>query len=300
MARGHETKHMSWGGEGMCGLCTTLPFRLKVRSSVSVCLRSEGVCDMASKSEPLEKRKRELGDAQAEINKALKRAKQQEKTEQRAWQLSSFLLHTALIVYSLSGYTAQPAATFLLNSGRKRHWPDKEDGELLEMVERLFMECDLEELALLSDIEDPMDIAALKAALPYVEQWQLVQWTARANLRQGVAPSTESVLQRYEERRMQLPAAVRPCAVGVASRGSARVWAGAWRQRWGGRHGRIRICEQVPVEELRTKVRGETEYVGHRKHTQMFIFAVPFRARNPFPFWERIPFPKRERCSVSA
>jgi hypothetical protein len=141
----------------------------------------------------------------------------------------------------------------------------------------------VDELALLADIQDPKDIEAMRAALPYVEQWQLVQWTTQVNLRLGVAPSTESVLQRYEERRQQLPEAVRPPGVGVPAQTSARVWAGTWRRRWGGTHGRIRVREHISVEELRSKAPGKpnTKFkkIWHRCPGMRSRFGNAWRSR---------------------
>ena len=126
-------------------------------------------------------------------------------------------------------YSARPAAKYLLSSGRRRHWPQKSEEELEEMVESLFMKCDVDELADLADTQNPKDMTAMRAALPYVEQWRLAKWATQVNVQQGVAPSTESVLQQYEAQRQQLPEAVRPRAVGVPAQNSARVWAHAWR-----------------------------------------------------------------------
>ncbi len=114
---------------------------------------------MSSSSERLRQQKRDLDDAQAAIGRALKQARHQQKNERKAqanaWQLSSFLLHAVLIIYGLSGYVAQPAATFLLNNGRKRHWPGKSQEELEEMVEDLFMKCDIERFTQLTDTNEP-------------------------------------------------------------------------------------------------------------------------------------------------
>ena len=127
---------------------------------------------MSANSQDLQRRRRDLEDAQSEIDRALKQARQQQKNEQKgrtnAWQLSSLLLHTALIIYSLSGYNAHPAAKYLLTSGRKRHWPQKSEEELEEMVEGLFMKCDVDELADFADTQNPKDMRAMRAALPYV------------------------------------------------------------------------------------------------------------------------------------
>ncbi len=155
------------------------------------------------------------------------------------------------------------------------------------MVEEHFMQVDVDELALLTDMHAPSDTAAMKAALIYVEQLQLARWTARLNAEQGVAPSTESVLQRFEERRCQIPLGVRPPCVGTGAETKARMWASAWRRRWGGKHGRIRVRENVPAAELHSKACLKVPTECGRKVEQW--------NRKAFLFWERNPFPNLEQ-----
>ena len=147
--------------------------------------------------EALEKRKRDLGEAIAENRRESKKAKQKVKdakhAEARAWKLSSFLEHAALIIYSLSDYALEPVVKFLAANGRKRHWPEKSDGELQVLVENLFLGVDVSELTALTDMLEPTDVPAMKAALVYVEEFGLVEWTRRINIQTGVALSTESV-----------------------------------------------------------------------------------------------------------
>ena len=104
--------------------------------------------------------------------------------------------------------------------------------ELVQLVEETFLQADLKELAALCDTGGPLDATAFRAAMSYVEQWRLVLWTGDCNRRLGVAPSTESVLSRYEQQRLELPEALRPLARGTAASAQDRVWAGAWRRRW--------------------------------------------------------------------
>jgi len=221
----------------------------------------------AARSADLRKRKAELDIALAEANGECRRARRkvndEAKRDAKAWLLSPALKHTVLVIYALADYTAEPAAKFLQNNGRKRHWPEKTEEELVAIVESYFLEVDSAELADLSDINDPSDAAAMRAALVYVEQWRLAKWTARQNLEVGVAPSTESVLQRLEEQRVQLPEAVRPRAIGTAAEPRARVWAGAFRNRWGGKHARIRVRDDIPMAELRDKVCQKSLASGH-------------------------------------
>ena len=205
-----------------------------------------------------EKLDAEYALAKAEAKQIKQKAKDARKGRNRAWQLSTLFLRTVLIIYAVAGYVAEPAVKFMSLGGRKRHWPDKSDEELEEMLGRFFLQHDLSELALLIDTEDPSDPVAMKAAMVCVEEWRLAAWAERLNSEIGVAPSTESVLQRWEERRAGIPEAVRPRSLGTSAVGRARVWAGSWRQRWGGRHGRIQLRGAISLEELMEKVSPNT------------------------------------------
>ena len=203
-------------------------------------------------------RRRELDAAIAEVSAELKRAKRQArdkaKSEAKAWQLSDFLRHSALIVYALADYSALPAAKFLSSAGRKRHWPERSEEDMIIMVEELFIQVDERNLADLTDVHNPVDVEAMKAALPYVEEWRLVSWTTKLNALKGVAPSLEAILTQAERHRLQLPEAVRPAGHGTNVEVRARMWAGAWRERWGGRYGALRFREDVPLSQMRDKV----------------------------------------------
>jgi hypothetical protein len=205
----------------------------------------------------LHSRKREIDDALSATSAALKRARQQardkERAETRAWRLADGLRRSVLIVYALTDYTALPAAKFLGAAGRKRHWPEKDEEELVALVEDLFLQVDESELAMLTDEDDPSDIGAMRGALPYVEEWRLKTWTEQLNREKGVAPSLASILAQAERQRLQLPDAVRPPAHGTNAEVRARVWAGAWRRRWGGRYGRLSFREDISLDEMRNK-----------------------------------------------
>ena len=112
----------------------------------------------------------------------------------------------------------------------------------------------LDEFTRLTSLASPTNEEAMKVAVRVVEEWRLAQWVARLNEEQGVAPPTSLVLERSEQARSRLPEALRPPRVGVAAEAKARMWALRWRQRHGGRHGRVRVREDVPLEEQRAKV----------------------------------------------
>jgi len=201
-----------------------------------------------------------IAAVRSEARKAKRQAKDATKAAAKAWQLSDFLLHATLIIYVLTDYKMEPAIKFLAANGRKRHWPEKSDEECEGLVECLFLEADLTDLVAWTDLEDPADIDAMRAALVYVQQWGLVEWARRLNSECGVAPSTESVLQRLEDKRQGVPVRVRPSCIGSSSTVKGRMWASSWRRRWGGRHGRIRIQDDVSMPELRQK---DTQKCNH-------------------------------------
>lgn len=214
-------------------------------------------------------RKRELdaaiADASAELKRAKRQARDKAKSEARAWQLSDCLRHSVLIVYALADYSALPAARFLSAAGRKRHWPEKSVEEMGTMVEDMFLQVDEVELADLTDVHNPADAQAMASAMPYVEEWRLMSWTTMLNREKGVAPSLAAILTQAERQRLQLPEAVRPGSHGTNIEVRARVWAGAWRRRWGGRHGGLSFREDVPLDQMRAKASAW----GERAHTNV-------------------------------
>lgn len=210
--------------------------------------------------ETLMEQKREL-DAQLKTNRAeLKKTKERERAEliasRRLWQLTPALERRALVLFVLANYDASPAVQYLAKAAKKRRWPAKSDGELREVVEAAFIASDPEEVAGLADTETPTDPEVMKDALVLLQEWRLSSWVEGVNRERGVAPSTDRVLHRLEEQRLALPEGVRPGARGGSASGPARAWATRWRRRWGGRFGNLRAREDVPLEELRSKVLG--------------------------------------------
>ena len=129
-----------------------------------------------SSPDELRKRKREVNAALAETKREIKEAKRRGKNEQRKeethWKLSTVLVHALLIITQLADTPA--GVKHLINFGKRRHWPEKKTEEdVSRTIVELFLEVDDEELASLSDREDPQDADAMRAALPYVEEWQV-------------------------------------------------------------------------------------------------------------------------------
>ena len=199
-------------------------------------------------------RRAALRAALAEVGREKKKIKRAQVKEAKVWVLTPFLKSVVLIAYVLAGYTADPAARYLATVARKRGWPDKSEGDLMREAEEVFLACDEDELAALTCLGNPSNPEAAKAAVRVVEEWRLAQWVLRLNEQQGVAPSTALVLERREQAFSHLPEDVRPPYIGTEAEARARMWARRWRLRWGARHGRIRVREDVPLEERRAKV----------------------------------------------
>lgn len=190
---------------------------------------------------------------QASLKAELKKAKGLCERVRRAWLLSTFAIHVVLIAYALCEYQAPAAIKFLAITGRKRRWPERSESELLELVENLFMECEVTEFAELADLEDPKDPKAFAEAVRYSEEWKMAVFVEDQNSRLGVAPTTEALLHRWACTRAKYGTTVRPMDPGLVAEAKGRKWAHRWRVRWGARHGAIRVRDEQPLEETRTK-----------------------------------------------
>jgi len=129
---------------------------------------------------------------------------------ERHWKLTDAVLKIALIIYHMAYGVAEPVVVYLRAEARRRHWPAMDDDDIANLVVSAFYEADCELLIDLTDVDAPSDAGAMRIALDYIEQWRVAKETEGHNLARGVAPSTASVLQRFEERRHALPDAVRP------------------------------------------------------------------------------------------
>ena len=200
-------------------------------------------------------RRAALRAALAEVGREKKSVKKAQVKDAKVWVLTPFLKSAVLIAYVLAGYAADPAARYLATVARKRGWPSKSEDDLKREAEEVFLAWDdMEELAALTRLENPSNPEAAKVAVRVVEEWRLAQWVLRLNEKQGVAASTALVLERREQASSRLPEGVRPPYLGTEAEARARMWARRWRLRWGARHGRIRVREDVPLEERRAKV----------------------------------------------
>ena len=243
-------------------------------------------------------RKRELSAALAVNTRERKRARAQSRgaalAVARAWALPDQMRHSVLIAYVHADYEFAPATKLLAARGRQLHWPVKSEEDLVRIVEDLFLEVDDVQLAALTDLEDPLDAAAAHDAVRYVAEWRLAEWTAQLNMKKGVAPSTDALLQQFEAQRLALPESMRPAARGTSAEASARVWISAWRKRWGARYGRVKIRENVSVDDMRQKASFQSRVSPPRclfSGTHGSIFRSPIRDRISVLFRDRFLVP---------
>ena len=205
------------------------------------------------------KERSELSSRWLQVSRRLKEAKGHQKNASRRvrrfWQLSSRQCKVVLILYGLVGYTAGPAAQYLVMQASKRKWPPRPSQELELLVGDVFLRADVQEFVALVDEQSPADVEASRIAVAFLREWAVAEWVRGVNRRQGVAPATEMVLQEFERRRMQYPEGLRPREVGDIAESRAREWARQWRLRWGARHARVRIRgEDLSPAEIREKV----------------------------------------------
>ena len=213
---------------------------------------------METRLEVLRRRKAELDERIKAVSRELGdflRSQQSERARaSRAWKLTERLRRVALIAYVLADYTPEPAVVFLRNAGGARGWPDVSDDELAFMVEQLFLEADVDDIAALSDESDPLDCHAVRVAARYAREWRLVVWGRRLNDECGIAPSVRMLVDKAYELGVSSSSGVSPKPIGRAVGGAAKAWARKFRIRWDARYGSVKAQEVVPVEEMRTKV----------------------------------------------
>ena len=212
----------------------------------------------------------QVAGARQRVKAAKQKTKDDAKKSKKVWVLTESLRRVALIAFCLSNYATAPAVEFLAGAAAKRKWPVKTEEELAAMVEEIFLKADLQEVEELCDLRNPKDLAAAREGVRFSEQWRLADWVQRLNFGSGVAPSTETVLQRLEAERLRLPELVRPASRGSAAEPWARMWALRWRRRWGAKHGKVRLKSDVGVEECREKAIA----YSFLTHPQMRVMSV--------------------------
>jgi len=196
----------------------------------------------------------ELRDIERQLKLARRRDKAAQASSARAWTLRGQLLNETLLIFVHADCHTDPAAQHLMRKARQFHWPTKELTEVAALVSAAFLEVDFETLARLCDEDSPSDELALARAMDVVQQWSLAQWVTTQNYK-GVAPSTASVLDHWDDTRAGVPERVRPASWGASTDGAARMRATRWRRRFCGRFAKLPVRDDVPLPTMREKAR---------------------------------------------
>ena len=169
------------------------------------------------------------------------------------WRLPLAVRNTAVIIYDLTGFRAEPVARYLAAVGRQRGWQAKSTPAAKAFVEDMFIalmnSTDAHVIPALVDVAEPSDVLAMHTAQRWAEEWDLFCWAELQNTERGVAPSTRALLARLTATRA---AAGRP-PPGTTAHNKARKWAMRFRWRWGGHFGSIPATDCVPLGELMDK-----------------------------------------------
>ena len=162
-----------------------------------------------------------LARERAELRAAARRERSSLRAEERFWVLPDTVRHTSLALFDLVHADAEPVMVYLSGVARQYKWAEKSTDELRRFVEDLFLDATssedrLESLVGLTDVANPTDAVAMQTAIRRALEWQVVAWAREKNERIGLAPSSDSLLQRQEHGRVALPETARPCSVGQA------------------------------------------------------------------------------------
>ena len=171
----------------------------------------------------------------------------------REWTLTAEVWEVAMTIYLLADYHTEPVVAYLKRIGRERHYKDKCDAEVANLVIDTFLSSTMDELLKLVDDEATRNAIVTSTAVSYVDQWLVAEWTLEQN-RKGVAPSTSAVLSKFEAIRLARPEALRLPTLGLSTSSASRKEVCRWRKRFGGRIGKIRPREGITLEELQFKV----------------------------------------------
>ena len=168
--------------------------------------------------------------------------------------LPPVISHGILIVYVLSDYDVTPACEFLRRYFKQKYAESLPEPELKKLVEDLFLRCNEDELAALTDRADPANREAMRKAEQFLLDYSLHRYVREQNMQKGVAPTTQMVLERkhFNENRHE-GAAQQPMSH-HAGHTKGRSWAWRWRSRWQVQWKAMRAIEDISVPERRAKV----------------------------------------------
>jgi hypothetical protein len=223
---------------------------------------------MADRTEALDRSAADLSHALTETRRALKKERRKQRDADAAaarhWGMPAEMRRAVVIMYVIADHDATAAVGYLQGVQRMRGWPEREVVWIEQLVQHAYVVYAPDELVALTNQSAPSDPVAMRLAQKEVRDWRLDTWTRGLNYDHGLAVPTDALLRRAERLRTSIQAEDgRPRALGTVADPKARQWAYRWRKKRGGRIGKVRIRELVPLEDMRRKAGGD---VPNRPH----------------------------------
>ena len=198
-----------------------------------------------------------------DIRKAVRREVQQRcrlRREMRKLASSDFPASTSrvvLLIYFLSDYDSTPACEFLRRYFMQRYGESLEEAKINTLIEDLFLQCDEQALAAAADRAEPTNPEALRKAESFLVDYGLHRYVRQQNLRKGVAPTTQMVLERKHFAEHRHDGAILQPMSHHAGHANGRSWAFRWRARWQVQVKALRAMEDISLADRRAKAQNE-------------------------------------------
>ena len=209
----------------------------------------------------------ELKAQQAAIDEALlrnrqARSKEVEKCRQihrrakSSWNLSRDEIIAILFVYEQCHWSAEPCCRFLEKVARKHRWCKLSDAAMEELLQRLFLESGMADLAAVPTLFADLAIQLQRDARTIMNEWQIVSWGRRANEQHGVPVSTSAIVSKACSMQPVHASLVRGRTANDKPNRQARAWASKFRRRWNARIGKVRQVGNMTTVDMQQKVSG--------------------------------------------
>lgn len=211
---------------------------------------------------------RDIDAELAELTRERRAFESASTVQSRWWAMHGSVRNTVLILHDLAQGDLEPVVKYLQGLSRQRKWPPRSDEDIGRLVEDTFVDATgtdaaLEQYDALTDASNPYDAVAMRLALRRIADWRVVAWCRELNERIALAPSSDNLLQRFEEVRSVMPEEHRPATRGTSGVGGSRRWVSRLRSQYRGRFGKLKVREVVPPEELLAKSRAAWQWYNH-------------------------------------
>ena len=118
------------------------------------------MADVALLEKRLAEAQAQVAEAQRDVQCKRQRVKDEQKTKQKQWVLSSFVVNVLLILYFLADYQSHVAVVYAEKMAMKKKWEHREDEEIADLIYNLFLNADMQHFVLITCINDdtPMQV----------------------------------------------------------------------------------------------------------------------------------------------